>query len=46
MAFVKIALFNINGEFYAIQNSCPHRGGPLGEGALDDGVVARAKWSR
>ena len=36
---VEIALFNIDGNFYAIDNTCPHRGGPLGEGMLDDGIV-------
>jgi nitrite reductase (NADH) small subunit len=30
----KIALFNAGGQFYAIDNSCRHRGGPLGEGDL------------
>ena len=36
---VEIALFNLDGNFYAIDNTCPHRGGPLGEGMLDDGIV-------
>lgn len=36
---VEIALFNVDGNFYAIDNTCPHRGGPLGEGMLDDGIV-------
>lgn len=31
----RIALFNLNGEFYALDNTCPHRGGPLGEGYCD-----------
>jgi nitrite reductase (NADH) small subunit/3-phenylpropionate/trans-cinnamate dioxygenase ferredoxin subunit len=31
----KIALFNLEGSFYAIDNTCKHRGGPLGEGELD-----------
>ena len=31
----EIAVFNIGGEFYAIDNTCVHRGGPLGEGTLD-----------
>ena len=31
----KIALFNVAGKFYAIDNECKHRGGPLGEGELD-----------
>jgi len=30
-----IALFNVNGTFYAIDNTCPHRGGPLSEGELE-----------
>jgi nitrite reductase/ring-hydroxylating ferredoxin subunit len=31
----KIALFNSDGTFYAIDNTCKHRGGPLAEGELD-----------
>ncbi len=31
----KIALFNLEGSFYAIDDTCKHRGGPLGEGELD-----------
>ena len=34
-----LALFNVGGAFYAIDNSCPHRGGPLGEGDVDNGIV-------
>lgn len=34
-----IAVFNSNGKFYAIDNTCKHRGGPLGEGSLDGNVV-------
>ena len=34
-----LALFNVNGTFYAIDNTCLHRGGPLGEGALDGSTV-------
>ena len=29
---VEIAVFNVDGVFYAIDNACRHRGGPLGEG--------------
>ena len=29
-----IALFNVDGIFSAIDNTCTHVGGPLGEGAL------------
>ncbi len=34
-----IALFNVEGTFYAIGNTCPHRGGPLGEGSLEGNTV-------
>ena len=38
-----LALFNVNGAFYAIDNRCPHRGGPLGEGDLE-GAVVTCPW--
>ncbi|MGE3960282.1 MAG: Rieske (2Fe-2S) protein [Dehalococcoidia bacterium] len=34
-----LALSNIDGELYAIDNICTHDGGPLGEGALRRGRV-------
>src|SRR5437870_8276190 len=34
-----VALFNVKGRFYAVSNVCLHRGGPIGEGMLDDAVV-------
>jgi nitrite reductase/ring-hydroxylating ferredoxin subunit len=34
-----VALFNVGGTIYAIDNTCRHRGGPLGEGSLDGNVV-------
>jgi nitrite reductase (NADH) small subunit len=34
-----IALANVEGKFFAVNNVCPHRGGPLGEGELDRQVV-------
>src|SRR5881628_2093926 len=34
-----VALFNVDGRFYAVSNVCLHRGGPIGEGMLDDTVV-------
>jgi len=37
---VDIAIFNVDGTFYAIKNTCPHKGGPLGEGMLEGNVVA------
>jgi nitrite reductase/ring-hydroxylating ferredoxin subunit len=38
-----IAVFNVKGEFYAIHNTCTHRGGPLGEGTLS-GKVVTCPW--
>ena len=38
-----VAVFNVDGHFYATDNDCPHRGGPLGEGDLD-GAVIRCPW--
>lgn len=35
----KIALFNLDGEFHAIQNFCPHAGGFLGMGEVRDDCV-------
>lgn len=34
-----IALFNVDGKFYAIDDTCRHRGGPLGEGELEGKIV-------
>lgn len=31
----RIALFNVGGEFFALDDDCPHRGGPLAPGWLD-----------
>lgn len=29
-----IALFNVEGQFFAIDNTCTHRGGPLAKGDI------------
>jgi nitrite reductase/ring-hydroxylating ferredoxin subunit len=34
-----IALSNVEGTVFAIDNTCPHAGGPLGEGKLNGGVL-------
>ena len=36
----EIALFRVDGTVYACTNTCPHRGGPIGEGSLDGKIVA------
>ena len=38
-----IALFNCDGTFYATENTCQHRGGPLGEGTLS-GTSVSCPW--
>jgi len=35
----KIAVFNVEGEYFALDNQCPHQGGPLGDGKVEDGCV-------
>ncbi len=34
-----LAVFNVGGQFHVIDNTCVHRGGPLGEGELEANVV-------
>ena len=34
-----IALFNLAGAYYAIDDACTHEGGPLSEGEVVDAVV-------
>lgn len=38
-----IAVFNVDGRFYAIYNICPHEGGPLSQGRLK-GFVVSCPW--
>ena len=35
----EIALFLVDGTFYALDNTCPHQGGPLAEGWIENGAV-------
>ena len=39
MAGQSIAIFNVRGKMHALENHCMHRGGQLGEGFLDGGLV-------
>ena len=34
-----ICVANVNGAYGAIDNVCPHRGGPLGQGVVHEGQV-------
>jgi nitrite reductase (NADH) small subunit/3-phenylpropionate/trans-cinnamate dioxygenase ferredoxin subunit len=38
-----LALFNVNGTFYAIDDTCPHRGASLSEGELE-GQQVTCPW--
>jgi nitrite reductase/ring-hydroxylating ferredoxin subunit len=39
----KIALFRVDGAFYALSDTCTHRGGPLSEGELE-GAEVTCPW--
>lgn len=34
-----LALVNLNGEIFALEDSCPHEAGPLSEGEVDGGEI-------
>ncbi len=38
-----VALFNVDGKYYAIEDACSHQGGPLSEGDLD-GTTVTCPW--
>ena len=38
-----VALTNVDGKIGALCNHCPHQGGPLGEGTIENGIL-RCPW--
>ena len=38
-----VCLSHHNGKFCALDNACPHQGGPLGEGSIENGLL-RCPW--
>lgn len=34
-----VALFNVEGTVYCLDNTCLHRGGPLGQGVLEEKII-------
>ena len=38
-----VALFNLNGQIHALDGTCPHAGGPLGDGELE-GATVTCPW--
>ncbi|MDQ6932279.1 MAG: non-heme iron oxygenase ferredoxin subunit [Candidatus Eremiobacteraeota bacterium] len=39
----QVALFNVEGAFYALENICPHQGAPLTDGYLE-GPLLTCSW--
>ena len=35
----RVAVFNVDGDFFAIDDTCPHAGASLAEGELEDGKI-------
>jgi nitrite reductase (NADH) small subunit len=35
----QIAIFNLGDRFVAVENRCPHRGGPLADGIISGGAI-------
>ncbi|MEP3276173.1 MAG: thiamine pyrophosphate-dependent enzyme [Stappiaceae bacterium] len=42
---VSMCLSHFNGKWAAMDNRCPHQGGPLGEGSIEEGVEGQC-WIR
>jgi nitrite reductase (NADH) small subunit len=40
---IGVAICNVDGTVYIVDNTCPHAGGPLGEGSLD-GELIECPW--
>jgi nitrite reductase (NADH) small subunit len=38
-----VAVFNVAGEYFALDGICPHQGGPLGKGLLQ-GCILTCPW--
>ena len=36
----EVAVFNVEGTFYSIDNRCPHADGPLGDGYIEGETVS------
>ncbi len=35
----EVAVFHVDGAYYALENACPHQGGPLSEGFLEENFI-------
>ena len=41
-----MALTHFDGHYAALLNACPHQGGPLGEGTIENGSLVADRFSR
>lgn len=39
----EVAVFNVDGAFFGLENCCPHQGGPLADGWLE-GALITCPW--
>jgi nitrite reductase (NADH) small subunit len=39
----EVALFNVRGEIFALENCCPHQGGPIADGFVE-GCEVTCPW--
>ena len=35
----EVAVFYVGGQYYALENACPHQGGPIADGFVEDTTV-------
>jgi nitrite reductase/ring-hydroxylating ferredoxin subunit len=40
---ISIAIFNVDGTYYAVDEICPHKGGPLLDGLVDQ-LTVKCPW--
>ena len=36
---IQITVFNVDGNYYALDDNCVHRGGPLGQGNFEENTI-------
>ncbi|MBT4137736.1 MAG: Rieske (2Fe-2S) protein [Candidatus Latescibacteria bacterium] len=41
--WVTVCMAHFKGQYSALDNKCPHQGGPLGEGSIENGWL-RCPW--
>lgn len=41
----EVAVFNLDGQYFAVSGTCPHHGGPIGDGRVS-GTTVECPWHR